>query len=140
MVQGVIDTFSCILIALIAWNWDPNEQRKRTSAAAAFVLAALCPFMVIYVGTMLTETITVFLACCMTLPATYALKSPRRSMAAFWWISTGLIGGICNARPDAGLFLEVLVNSGYCLFIRRRFGEKASGFLPRVVQAFLGGA
>jgi len=141
IVQGVIDTFSCILIALIAWNWDPKEQRKRISAAAAFVLAALCPFMVIYVGTMLTETMTVFLACYMTLTATYALKSPRRSIAAFWWISTGLIGGLCvTFRPDAGLFLGGIGLTLVFVYLSGGAGERASGFLPRLVQAFLGGA
>src|SRR4051812_45724649 len=121
-VQAIIDTGTCVLIALIAWNWDPDERRRRTSAAIAFVLAALCPFMVIYVGIILTETITVFLACAMTLTATYALKSETMRQAVFWWVITGLLGGLCvTFRPDAGLFLGGI---GLTLVLVNLFGRR----------------
>jgi 4-amino-4-deoxy-L-arabinose transferase-like glycosyltransferase len=140
-VQAIIDTGTCVLIALIAWNWDPDERRRRTSAAIAFVLAALCPFMVIYVGIILTETITVFLACAMALTATYALKSDRMQQALFWWVTTGLLGGLCvTFRPDAGLFLGGI---GLTLVLVNLFGSRyrhEQRFNVRLARTIAGGA
>src|ERR1044072_3073089 len=60
-VQALLDTASCALIALLAYLWEPDPGRKRRSALVALVLATLCPFTAIYVGTILTETPTILL-------------------------------------------------------------------------------
>jgi hypothetical protein len=140
MVQALLDTCSCLLIALIAWNWDPDERRRNKTAAIAFALAALCPFAIIYVGTILSETATIFLACAMTLTATYALKSRQRTSSYFWWITTGLIGGISvTFRPDAGLFLGGI---GLTLVLSYLFGDRGEEqpFSARFSRAVIGGA
>jgi len=54
IVQALIDTASCALIALVAFFWEPYEQRKRRTAIAALALAAVCPITTIYVATILT--------------------------------------------------------------------------------------
>src|SRR5215470_4401037 len=72
VVQAVIDTLTCVLIALIAFQWAVDAERKHRAALIAFGLAAVCPFTAIYVATVLTEVPTNFLAVAMVLAATFA--------------------------------------------------------------------
>lgn len=121
IVQALIDTATCALIALIAFYWQPDEQKKRASAIAALALAAICPFTTIYAATILTEVPTNFLVTAMILAATLALrkqvsigdnreeKSQSLKRAFGWWIVAGLIGGIAVFfRPDNGLFVAAV--------------------------------
>lgn len=104
-VQALVDTASCALISLIAYFWEPEEKRKRRTSIAALALAAVCPFTTIYVGTILTETLTIFFALAMCLTATLALRTTRQRNAFWLWVATGLISGIAVLfRPDSGLF------------------------------------
>src|SRR2546423_9638477 len=43
IVQALLDTMTCVLLALIAFNWTSDERRKHAHARAAFLLAAICP-------------------------------------------------------------------------------------------------
>ena len=109
IVQALIDTASCGLIALTAFLWEPDEGRKRRSSIAALALAAVCPFTTIYVATILTETLTVFFAVAMCLTATLALRATTRGNArrspTWLWATTGLIAGVAVLfRPDSALF------------------------------------
>ena len=105
IVQALLDTATCALIALVAFFWEPEEKFKRRSSIAALVLAALCPFTTIYVATILTETPTTFLAVAMTLTATLAFKATRPGRVLLLWIATGLLCGLAVLfRPDSGLF------------------------------------
>jgi hypothetical protein len=105
IVQALLDTATCALIALIAFFWEPEEKLKRRSSIAALALAALCPFTTIYVATILTETPTTFLAVAMTLTATLALKATSNRNALSLWAATGVLAGIAVLfRPDSGLF------------------------------------
>ncbi|MGH9969387.1 MAG: glycosyltransferase family 39 protein [Pyrinomonadaceae bacterium] len=105
IVQVLIDTAACALIALIAFYWEPDEKLKPCSSIAAFALAALCPFTTIYVATILTETPTVFLAVAMCLSATLAFKATKHGTILSLWTATGLIAGFAVLfRPDNGLF------------------------------------
>src|SRR5260370_16190468 len=79
IVQALIDTATCLLIALVAFQWAP-EQRKRAASIAALALAAVCPFTAIYVSTILTEFPTNFLAVSMCLAATLGLKVVPRKL------------------------------------------------------------
>lgn len=108
-VQALIDAASCALIALVAFYWEPDKERKRHSSIAALALASVCPFTTIYVATILTETLTVFFEVAMCLTATLALRATTQSGArknAIWlWALTGLIAGLAVlVRPDSGLF------------------------------------
>ena len=74
IVQALIDTATCGLIALLAFYWEPDEKRKRAAAIAALALAAVCPFTAIYSATVLTEVPTMFLAVAMCVAATLAFQ------------------------------------------------------------------
>ena len=105
IVQALIDTATCALIALVAFYWEPDESRKRASAIAALGLAAVCPFTTIYVATILTETPTMFLVVAMCLTATLAFKATNQRKTLLLWLATGLLAGVAVLfRPDSGLF------------------------------------
>ncbi|HEY5404009.1 MAG TPA: glycosyltransferase family 39 protein [Pyrinomonadaceae bacterium] len=105
IVQALIDTATCILVALVAFQWTADEKRKRISSIAAFTLAALCPFTTIYVATILTEVPTSFLAVLLCLLATLAFKSSSRRRSLILWLLAGLTAGLAVFfRPDSGLF------------------------------------
>src|SRR5260221_6763090 len=75
VVQALIDTGTCALVALLAFYWQPDEKRKRATAIAALALAAVCPFTAIYAATILTEVPTTFLVLAMCLAATFAFRT-----------------------------------------------------------------
>jgi 4-amino-4-deoxy-L-arabinose transferase-like glycosyltransferase len=105
VVQAVLDTITCALIAWAVFEWS----RKRWAAMFALALAAVCPFTAIYVATILTEVPTNFLAVAMVLTATFAFKSTMRKQVLVWWIVTGLVAGIAVLfRPDSGLFAAAI--------------------------------
>jgi hypothetical protein len=122
LVQAILDTATCALVALVTFLWEPDERRKRHSALAALALAAACPFTTIYVGTILTETPTLFFALAMCLTATLAFKTATfgvRSPASqsrwsdghslLLWAATGVIAGVAvSFRPDSGLFAAAI--------------------------------
>ena len=105
IVQALLDTATCVLIAIVAFLWEPDEKLKRRSSIAALALAALCPFTTIYVATILTEIPTTFLAVAMCLIATLAFKATRQGNALLLWAATGALAGMAVLfRPDSGLF------------------------------------
>jgi hypothetical protein len=120
VIQALIDTATCVLIALIAFFWQPDEKKKLTSAAAALALAVVCPFTTIYAATILTEVPTNFLLMAMLVAVTLAFRKlttegteedNKRSFkkALLWWCAAGLIGGLAvMMRPDNGLFLAAV--------------------------------
>ena len=109
IVQALIDTATCAMIAFVAFLWEPEESRKRRSSIAALLLAAVCPFTTIYVATILTEVPTMFFAVGMTLTATLALKATNQKKTLWLWIATGLLAGLSVLfRPDCGLFALAL--------------------------------
>jgi len=109
VVQAVIDTATCVLIALVVFQWTREEERKHRAALIALGLAAVCPFTAIYVATILTEVFTNFLAAAMVLATTFAFKATTRKRALIWWIATGLLAGLSVLfRPDAGLFAAAI--------------------------------
>src|SRR5207253_10155168 len=74
IVQALIDTASCGLVALLAFYWQPDKKKKRASALAALALAAICPFTTIYAATILTEVPTNFLMMAMFVAVTIAFR------------------------------------------------------------------
>jgi Dolichyl-phosphate-mannose-protein mannosyltransferase len=120
IIQALIDTATCGLVALLAYYWQPDEKKKRVSAIAAMALAAVCPFTTIYAATILTEVPTNFLIMAMFVAVTLGFKrlttedpeenNPRKfRKAIFWWALAGLIGGVAvSMRPDSGLFLAAV--------------------------------
>jgi 4-amino-4-deoxy-L-arabinose transferase-like glycosyltransferase len=108
VLQAVIDTTTCALVAWVVFEWGDDERRHR-AALIALGLAAVCPFTAIYVATILTEVPTNFLAVTMVLTATFAFKATSQKKAFMWWIATGLIAGLAGLfRPDSGLFAAAI--------------------------------
>jgi len=144
IIQALIDTATCALIALLAFNWQPDEKKKRLTALAALALAAACPFTTIYAATILTEVLTNFLLVALLLAATFALRGTlttddteeskkKLKNNLFWWSVAGLIGGVAvMMRPDAGLFLAAVgitlvatnIWSAVASVARHRFGSR----------------
>jgi hypothetical protein len=109
LVQALMDTATCAMVAFVAFLWEPEESRKRRSSIAALALAAICPFTTIYAATILTETPTMFFAIGMTLTATLALRATNQKRTLWLWIATGLLAGLAVLfRPDSGLFALAL--------------------------------
>src|SRR5258705_1277090 len=109
LVQALLDTATCAMVAFVAFLWEPEESRKRRSSIAALALAAICPFTTIYVATILTETPTMFFAIGMTLTATLALRATNTKKTLWLWLATGLLAGVAVLfRPDSGLFALAL--------------------------------
>jgi 4-amino-4-deoxy-L-arabinose transferase-like glycosyltransferase len=75
VLQALLDTATCGLIALLAFYWQPEESRKYASALAALVLAVICPFTTIYAATILTEVPTNFLVMAMLVAVTLAFRN-----------------------------------------------------------------
>ncbi|PYP86174.1 MAG: hypothetical protein DMF61_13760 [Blastocatellia bacterium AA13] len=112
IVQAFIDTGSCWLIALLAFNWAPESwpRRKRIRAFSfALGLAAVCPFGAIYAATILTETWAIFLAVLCALTAMLGFKADRLRSSLIRWFITGLLGALLTmVRPEGGLFVAGL--------------------------------
>jgi hypothetical protein len=105
IVQALIDTGTCALVALLAFYWQPDEKRKRATAIAALTLAAVCPFTTIYAATILTEVPATFVLMAMFVAATLAFRAERWKRSITWWIVSGFLGGLAVLfRPDSGLF------------------------------------
>jgi 4-amino-4-deoxy-L-arabinose transferase-like glycosyltransferase len=106
IIQALIDTATCILVAIVAFYWESRPERKRSSATAALALAAINPFTAIYVATILTEALASFLAITLCLLSTLALSAADLKRSLWWWMATGLVGSVAVfIRPDMGLFV-----------------------------------
>jgi hypothetical protein len=141
VVQAVVDTFTCVLLALVAFQWAVDETRKHRAAIIAFALAAVCPFTAIYVATVLTEVPTNFLAVAMVLAVTFAFKArdkADRKRALLWWSVSGLIAGLAVLfRPDSGLFAAAV---GVTLVVWMLLKRGVSGLPRRLQEMILSGA
>lgn len=105
VVQSLLFSLTCLLVAFIASEWIEERRSKPKAFAVAFVLAAFCPFMAIYSAVILTETVTMFLLAATILSATYAIKTRTFVRSAILWGISGLMAGTnVLFRPDAGLF------------------------------------
>src|SRR5260370_890523 len=146
IVQALVDTATCAVIALLSFYWQPDEKKKRATAIAALALAAVCPFTTIYAATILTEVPTTFLVMTMFLAATIGFRKTfttedteedlgkRKSFrhALLWWGLAGLSGGLAVMfRPDSGLFLASI---GITLIVTALFGVPPLGGLMREQQ------
>lgn len=107
--QAALETLTCALTGLLAFLWEPREERRWRTALLAVLLAASCPFTSIYVTTILTETCAVFLTTAAAVAASYAFKARQRTRALWWWAATGaLCGAVTSFRPDGGLLAAAI--------------------------------
>src|SRR5262249_41768577 len=109
IIQAVVSTVTCWLVALLALAWSPphwDTRERRRVFLLALGASALCPFTAIYVSTILTETWATFFATASVLAASVALRAENRSKRISWWTAAGLLGGaVTMFRPDGALFV-----------------------------------
>jgi 4-amino-4-deoxy-L-arabinose transferase-like glycosyltransferase len=117
MVQVFVDIGTCFLIADIA-----RRCVSARAAKAAFVLAALCPFLADYTAAALTETWEIFFTVLALDFALIGLASEKRMRA---WLGCGLaIGAAILLRPDGGLLLGAVgIYLGILLVTWSRSGD-----------------
>jgi len=111
VLQAVVDVGTCGLAAWLAALWAPSHwalaQRRRASTWA-LLLTAACPFVAVYVTTLLTETITTFAWMVAIVATTLALQSERRRQ----WLLAGVACGVATSfRPDSALLLAACAGS-----------------------------
>jgi 4-amino-4-deoxy-L-arabinose transferase-like glycosyltransferase len=125
LVQVLFDLATCFLIADMA-----RRLFSMRAAQAAFLLAALCPFLANYAAAALTETLEIFFT---TLAlnlvfrglrvgedtASSPASSATSSAQPFIWIGCGLsVGAAILLRPDGGILLAAV--GGYLLWLLAR--------------------
>jgi 4-amino-4-deoxy-L-arabinose transferase-like glycosyltransferase len=103
IVQMFADLGSCFLIANLA-----RRVVSETASKAAFLLAALCPFLANYAAAALTESLEIFFT---TLALNFAVAglalSDSRKLRA--WAGCGLATGAAMLlRPDGGILLAAI--------------------------------
>ena len=112
LIQVLFDLATCFLIADMA-----RRLFSERAAKAAFLLAALCPFLANYAAAALTETLEIFFT-------TLALDCAFRGLAIggtakrprVIWIGCGLSISACILlRPDGGILLAAI--GGYLLWL-----------------------
>jgi 4-amino-4-deoxy-L-arabinose transferase-like glycosyltransferase len=141
LVQVLFDLATCFLIADLA-----RRLFSGRSAQAAFLLAALCPFLANYAAAALTETLEIFFT---VLALDLAFRglgvgetaSPTISRRRLWprlvWVGCGLsVGAAMLLRPDGGILLAAI--GGYLLWLlvhslRTGRAEGAERFSPRSI-------
>jgi 4-amino-4-deoxy-L-arabinose transferase-like glycosyltransferase len=116
LVQVLFDLGTCFLIADLARRVFSSER----AAKAAFLLAALCPFLANYAAAALTETLETFFT---TLALDLAMRGLNigeadavRTLKPLLWLGCGLsVGAAILLRPDGGILLAAL--GGYLLWL-----------------------
>lgn len=123
VVQAVLDTITCMLVALLAMAWCPDKwprDQRRRAGLFALGLAVICPFPAIYVATILTETSATLLATLCALAATLGMKSANYRNSAAWWVLAGLAGGAVTLfRPDGAMFVAAVGSTLVLAGLRR---------------------
>ena len=129
LVQVLFDLATCFLIADLARRFFSER-----AAQAAFLLAALCPFLANYAAAALTETLEIFFT---TLALDLVFRAlgvgetppqspnsllqrgmPQRGMPqrSIVWLGCGLsVGAAILLRPDGGILLAAI--GGYLLWL-----------------------
>lgn len=109
LVQAVIGTAVCVLVALIAARLAPPATRPKVALAALW-LAALCPFTANYAAVMQTETLAIFLTAIVILLLLQteigeSAANPIRVSSRPWFLA-GIIAGVAAlVRPETPLIL-----------------------------------
>jgi 4-amino-4-deoxy-L-arabinose transferase-like glycosyltransferase len=125
LVQVLFDLATCFLIADMARRLFGGR-----AAQAAFLLAAICPFLANYAAAALTETLEIFFT---ALALDLALAGLRVGETTFntahrpmLWLGCGLaVGAAILLRPDGGILLAAI--GGYLLWLLARSLNRASG-------------
>ncbi len=98
VIQIFVDIGTCLVIADMA-----RRLISPRAARAAFLLAALCPFLASYSAAALTETLEIFFT---ALALDFAIAGLTTVKGLMPWLACGLsVGAAILLRPDGGLLL-----------------------------------
>jgi 4-amino-4-deoxy-L-arabinose transferase-like glycosyltransferase len=127
LTQVLFDLGTCFIIADIA-----RRMFSGRASMAAFLLAALCPFLANYSGAALTETLEIFftaLALDLALGGLAALRDEAESpSASTTWLGCGLSIGACILlRPDGGILLAAIGGYLFLLLLKRLMTSRTAG-------------
>ena len=129
VLQMFFDVATCFLIADIARRLVSEKAGK-----AAFLLAALCPFLASYAAAALTETLEIFFT---ALALDLAIAAVMNTATVLLWIGCGMaIGGAILLRPDGGLLLLTIEAYFFVLLVHRCFKQRETGTLAPVAGSF----
>src|SRR5262249_1483820 len=123
-VQACVDTLTCGLVAALVAVWCPrawSRSRRVHATLVALGLAAVCPFVAIYVTTILTETLATALGVLVLLLASLAVRRAGGAdefggVLPSWipstrtlWVMAGFVGGAMTlVRPESGLYVAAV--------------------------------
>ena len=122
LVQVLFDLATCFLIADLA-----RRLFSERAAQAAFLLAALCPFLANYAAAALTETLEIFFTVLaldlafrgLAVGETETRAPLPRARPNVVWLGCGLsVGAAILLRPDGGILLAAI--GGYLLWLLLR--------------------
>jgi 4-amino-4-deoxy-L-arabinose transferase-like glycosyltransferase len=142
LVQVLFDLATCFLIADIARRLFSDR-----SAKAAFMLAALCPFLANYSAAVLTETLEIFFTVLALDLAVCGLAGLRQETAPPTmpklapWFGCGLSTGACILlRPDGGILLAAVGAYLFWLVMGALRGKgRDTGSAPRLLPILRAG-
>jgi len=100
IIQSAIGALTCVVILLIG-----ERLFSRRVGVIAASIAAVYPFLVVYTGFLLSETVFVFLSSVFL----YALARLREKCSVGWAAFAGLILGLMNLTRPMTLLLPVLL-------------------------------
>lgn len=116
MVQMFVDLGTCMLCADLALRWLGSRYAK-----AAFLLAALCPFLADYSAAALTETLEIFFTALALDCAIAKFQNPKFAT----WTACGIsCAATILLRPDGSLLLfAILAYLGWKIVFPARAGN-----------------
>lgn len=118
IVQVLVDVGTCFVVADVA-----RRCASERSAKAAFLLAALCPFLAQYSAAALTETLEIFFTALAMDFAVIGLADLDQGDARPWFRCGASVAACILLRPDGGLLLAAIgVYLGIVLLRRWRSG------------------
>jgi 4-amino-4-deoxy-L-arabinose transferase-like glycosyltransferase len=108
LAQIVVDLATCLIVADLA-----RRVISGRAARAAFLLAALCPFLANYAAAELTEALEIFftalaLDCAAAALSRMSDDRAEASMNKFWAATGAAIAACILLRPDGGILLAAV--------------------------------
>jgi 4-amino-4-deoxy-L-arabinose transferase-like glycosyltransferase len=143
LIQALFDLGTCFIIADLA-----RRMLSGRTAKAAFLLAALCPFLANYAAAALTETLEVFFTALALDLVVCGLADLHKDIgsgassgiglnsSSTIWLGAGLSIGACILlRPDGGILFGAVSAYLSFLFLRGIVGRRpeGSGYAPHVL-------
>ena len=143
LIQVLFDLGTCFVVADLA-----RRMFSERAAKAAFLLAALCPFLANYAAAALTETLEIFFTALALDFAVRGLAALRQDIdspstpAPATWLGCGLSIGACILlRPDGGILFGAVGAYLVLVLLRSIFAwrEGGSSSAPRVLPMLRAG-